>query len=148
MKTRDEGHTPPVLRPGGRGVCIVMACADMSEAGQVSRQLLEFNAACLVTYRRAEDLMHNAPSGKVALVILSTQDQPPMIRRTLRWLRLRWPKCPVTVVGDAGSGEHEMTARKGGASYLVRPVRPQQWSALLRHALAGAGQVDTEVSAR
>ena len=83
--------------------------------------------------------MLNAPSGRVALVILATSDVPAVLARTLRWLRHRWPKCPVTVVGDVGSGEHEIAARQGGATYLTRPVSDQQWAAVLSNVL---GQLD------
>lgn len=125
------------LRPTNRRcLCIVMACTDMSEAELVSRQLLQLNNGCLVTYRRAEDMLFNAPTGKVALIILATADAPVIVGRTLKWLRRRWPRCPITVVGDAGGGELEMTARKGAACYLTRPVNAEQWTALLAHALA------------
>jgi len=79
--------------------------------------------------------MHNAPTGKVVLVILATADSSPVMSRTLGWLRRRWPRCPVTVVGSEGGGEREIAARKGGASFLARPVTTDQWSALLSHAL-------------
>ena len=96
---------------------------------------MQFSTGCLVTYRRAEDLLHNAPAGRVALVILATDDAPSVISNTLKWLRRRWAHCPVTVVGDLGSGEHEMAARLGGANYLTRPVQPEQWLAVLAHVL-------------
>ncbi len=123
------------MRWGGSCVCILMACADASEADQVGRQLLKLNSGCLVTYRRAQDLMYNAPMGKVALVILGTNESSSTLGRILKWLRKRWPNCPLTVVGDNGGGEQELTARIGGALYLTRPVRAQQWSELLAHVL-------------
>ncbi len=123
------------MRWGGSCVCILMACADASEADQVGRQLLKLNSGCLVTYRRAQDLMYNAPMGKVALVILGTNESSSTLGRILKWLRKRWPNCPLTVVGDNGGGEQELTARMGGALYLTRPVRAQQWSELLSHVL-------------
>ena len=116
---------------------MVMACTDMSEADQVGRQLLEVNSGYMVTYRRAEDLMLNAPGGTVALVILASDDEPATIGRILKWLRHRWPRCPITVVGDQGCGAHEMAARAGGASYLTRPVSAEQWTAILTHVLGG-----------
>jgi DNA-binding response OmpR family regulator len=123
-----------------------MVCTDISEAELVSRQLSELNSGCLVTYRRAEDLIRNAPMGRVALIILATSDAPAAIGRTLKWLRRRWPRCPITVVGDQGSGELEMTARKGAACYLTRPVTPEQWTAVLTHVLGQPqrGEVDTQ----
>jgi FixJ family two-component response regulator len=148
MGERDHHRRPTVLRPVGGSVCIVMVCADMGEADQVGRQLLEQNNGCLVTYRRTQDMISSAPISKVALVILATQEDPPTLRRTLRWLQHRWPKCPMTVVGDEGCGEHEMAAREGGANFLARPVAPQQWTALLGHALGGTSQAKIEGVAR
>ena len=132
------------MRPTMRRVCIVMACADAGEADLVSRQLEELNSACLVTYRRAEDLMYGLPTGKVALFILATADTPAVIGKTLSWLRRRWPRCPVLVIGDAGGGDGELTARKGGAYYMTRPVNPQQWNSILTHALQASGSSRTK----
>jgi len=115
----------------------VMVCADMCQADIVSRQLSEVNSAYLVTYRRAEDLFFNRPTGRVALVILDTQADAADLTRTLKWLGHRWPRCPVTVVGAAGGGEEELAARSGGAFFLSRPVAPRQWADLLDSVLAG-----------
>lgn len=130
------GKKPLVFRPM-EACLIVMVCSDLSEADQVSRQLSESNSGCLVTYQRVQDLIGNAPHGKVALIILATNDLPAVVARTLRWLRQHWPRCPLTVVGDVGCGEHEMAAREGGACYLTRPIAPEQWTALLSHVLGG-----------
>ncbi len=123
------------MRSAESGVCIVMVCANMSEAEEVGRQFAKLDIGHLVTYRRAVDFVHNAPAGRVVLVILASRDNPAMIARTLRWLRRRWSRCVVAVVGDGGCNDFEMAARQGGANYLARPVSSQQWSALLRHAL-------------
>ena len=131
----------PAYRPARSRLCIVLVCTDSSEADQVGRQLLEMNTGCLVTYRRVEDLMYNAPTGKVALVILATDDEPVVFSRILKWLRRVWSSCPVTVVGDVGGGKHEMAARIGGAYYLTRPVTPQQWLDVLSHVLAEQRQI-------
>lgn len=136
MSTREQRAS--ALRPTSGRLCIVMACADMEEADLIGRRLLELNSACLVTYRRAEDLMYNVPTGRVALFILATADTPAATGRTLKWLRHRWPRSPITVVGDVGSGEQEIAAREGGAYYLTRPVSPEQWDSILTHALGGA----------
>ena len=133
MSARDQRQS--AFRPAHRCPCIVLICADMREADEVGRRLLELNNGCLVTYRRAEDLMSNAPAGKVALVILATSDSPEVICRTLKWLRRRWPRVPITVVGDVGGGELELAARKEAACYLTRPVGDQQWRAIVAHAL-------------
>lgn len=143
-KRGSRAHTSGAVRPASHALCIVMVCADLSEADQVSRQLSELNTGCLVTYRRVEDLTLNAPTGKVALVILSAQDDPVVMARTLRWLRHRWPRCSVTVVGDAGSTEQELVAREGGAYFLARPVVPEQWAALLGHVLGKGLEITQE----
>lgn len=135
MIVRDHGKVPPVLGPGGRCALVVLACADAREADAISLQLAQMNAGCLVAYRRAEELQRNVPLGRVAMVILATEAHPQVMRHVLRWLRQRWPRCPVTVVGNAGCGADEMVAREGGATYLTRPVAPEQWRALLEHAL-------------
>ncbi len=114
---------------------IVMACEDLGEAAQVGRQLLQVNNGALITYRRAEDVMLNCPSGRVALIILANSDDPEAIGRTLSWMRRRWPGCPIVVVGETGGGAMELAARKGGASYLTRPVSPQQWEGMVQHVL-------------
>jgi hypothetical protein len=119
-----------------------MVCTDAGEADQVSRQLEQVDNACLVTYRRAEDLILNSPCGKVALIILATADAPLRVKHTLSWLRNRWPRCPITVIGDSGCGEAEMAAREGGAFYLARPVAPETWGAALSRALEGQEQID------
>ncbi len=102
---------------------------------------------CLVTYLKAEDLVLNAPAGPVALVILATDDSTAVLRRTLVWIRNRWPGCPISVVGNTGCDDYEMAARENGAIYVTRPVRDEEWSAILSHAfgrirklLAGAGK--------
>ena len=135
MTVRDVKGTPPALRSAGERTLVVMVCADMREADLVGRQLMEVNTGCLVTYRRTEALRLNVPAGRIALVILATEDRPQTMRQTLRWLRRRWPRCVITVVGDTGCGAEEMAAREGGAAYLTRPVSPEQWLAVLAHAL-------------
>lgn len=132
----------PVVGPTDKRPCIVTVCSDMGEADQIGRQLLEFNSGYLVTYRRLQDFAFAAPAAKVALVILATKEDSTMLRRILKWLRHRWPRCPITVVGDAGGGKYEVTAREGGASYLTRPVEPRYWAAILAHALGQQARVD------
>jgi len=125
---------------------IVMACEDLNEAAQAGQQLSQLNRGCLITYRRAEDIILNAPSGPVALIVLAGATDPEAIRVTLRWMRHRWPRSPIAVVGDAGGGDMEMSAREGGASYLTRPVTAEQWSAMLSHVLGVSGRVKSEES--
>ena len=120
---------------------IVMACEDLGEAAQVGRQLSQVDNGALITYRRAEDVMLNRPSGRVALIILANSDDPEAIGRTLSWMRHRWPGCPIVVVGEMGGGAMELAARKGGASYLTRPVSPQQWAGMVQHVLKKHDQV-------
>ncbi|MHC4982906.1 MAG: hypothetical protein ACYTF6_07025 [Planctomycetota bacterium] len=135
MKNRARELSPLVMRPAARCLCVVMVCTDMSEAEQVARQLSEFDNGSLVTYRRVEDLKYNLPTERVALAILASGDSPSGLRRALKWLRHKWPRCPITVVGDLGCGQHEIAARKGGAMYLARPVAHENWAAILNHVL-------------
>jgi len=135
----------PAKRLGKKGLCVVVICTETCEAKQISHLVSEVNSGYLVTYRRAEDLMRSAPAGRVAMVILANDSDVPMLARTLRWLRHRWPHCPVAVVGDLGCGKHEMTAREGGAFFLTRPVALEEWSSLLDHVL---GAVRREVVSR
>ncbi len=109
----------------------------MSEADQVGRLLSQVDSGCLVTYRKSSDILHNMPSGNVALIILASDDSPAALTDMLRWLGRRWPRCPLTVVGNEGAGYHERAARIGGALYLTRPVAPQDWTAILSHVLTG-----------
>lgn len=121
-------------RSARSATCIVMVCAP-DEADQVSRQLPEHDTSCLITYRRVEDLVLNAPASKVALVILAGGAGAVATRRTVKWLRHRWPGCPITVVGKHRTVEEEMAAREGGAMYLPRPVEAEDLSEIVSHAL-------------
>lgn len=143
MIVRDRKRKPPAMRPAVERTLVVMVCADMGEAELVSRQLAEVNTGCLVTYRRSEDMRSSVPVGKVALVILATEDEPFVTHRMLRWLRKRWPRCAITVVGDTGCGAEEIVAREGGANYLTRPVSLDQWLAVLSHAVGVKQPVST-----
>ena len=125
-------------------LCIVMACENAQEAEQVQAQVSQVNNGVLVTYRRSRDVLDNYPVGRVVLIILATAEDPSAMGKTLAWIRHRWPHCPVTVIGDAGSGDLEMAARAGGAAFLARPVDPTTWEAMVRHALAAGGRVITE----
>jgi len=102
----------------------------------IGQQLSQPDHGCWVGYRRCEDLMGNPPRLEASLVVLATDEAPRALQRTLRWLRGRWPRCSVVVVGDEGCGPQERAAREGAASYLTRPVTPQQWAALRVHAEA------------
>ena len=113
---------------------VVMVCDDTGQSEQAGLQLSEIvksNSGCLAAYRRMEDLAFSAPAGEVAMVIFSTHDEPLVVRRALRWLHHRWPRCCLVVVGGEGSSRHEIAAREGGACYLTGPVEPDQWRALL-----------------
>ena len=131
MNMRDEEvRSARSVRAEG-GVCIVMVCADMSEAEQVGRMLLQYNNACLITYRRVRDLVDSKPSGQVALIILATDHEPYPLARMLSWLRNLWPDSLLVVVGNEGSGQHEVAARSNGAIYFTRPVQAHEWSSVL-----------------
>jgi hypothetical protein len=114
---------------------VAMVCADMSEADLVGLQLLKLKNGHLAAYRRMVDLAMNPPVGNVAITILSINDGPAAIRRSLGWLRHRWPRCSLVVVGKSGAGLHELTARQSGACYFTRPIEPGLLAAMLRNVL-------------
>ena len=115
---------------------VVLACDDAGQADAVGRRLLQMNTGALVVYGRLGDLLANPPAGRIAAAIVDTHEPQASVRGALDWLRSRWPRCPVTVIGDAGGGDQEMAARQGGATFLTRPVTEEQWMSLLGHALA------------
>ncbi|HUS48258.1 MAG TPA: hypothetical protein VM098_09065 [Phycisphaerae bacterium] len=115
---------------------VVMICDDPADAEGAGRSFLNVNRCVLVRYQRPECMMRSMPAGPVAAAIVDLRDPPAVIGRTVEWLRRRWPRCPIAVVGDVGGGELEMAARCGGASYLTRPVTDEQWSGLLPRVLA------------
>jgi hypothetical protein len=114
--------------------CILMVSGG-EEADRLGHQLSDQGNACLMTYRRVEDLVLNAPAGRVALVILVAEDDPAGTRRTLRWLGHRWPGCPIMVVSTDGGLEHELAARQGGAFYLASGEAEQQLPDMVSHVL-------------
>lgn len=128
----------------GRQVYIVMVCEDLGEAAEVGELLSKVNTGSLITYRRAEDVLLNYPSGRVALIVLADSQDPAKVGRTLKLMRHRWPNCPIVVVGDEGGGELEMAARIEGASYLVRPVSSQQWAGMVEHVLGSRSRIASE----
>jgi hypothetical protein len=112
-----------------------MACSTRDETADVASALEKVNMGRLVVYRRALDLVQNVPAGRILLAILATREAPAALSETLQWLRRRWPRCPIAVVGDEGAGPHEMAARSGGALFLTRPVPAAHWQAILSHVL-------------
>ena len=126
-------------------LCIVVACEDAAEAAQMGSQISKVHTGTLVTYRKAEDILLNAPAGRVVLIILAADDDLTRLGKTVAWMRRRWNRCPITVVGDKGNAQQELAARSGGASYLTRPVGPHEWAALVEHVLDMHGKVGKEV---
>jgi DNA-binding response OmpR family regulator len=112
-----------------------MVCKDQNEADQVASLLAQHDAGRLVTYRKADDLIVSTPNGRVSLVILAGDEAPAAVGKMLKWLNRRWPHSPVSVVGSPGDNSLEMVARSGGASYLVRPIAVEEWSAVVTHAV-------------
>ena len=123
----------------------MVACEDAAEAARMGSLISQVHSGTLVTYRKAEDILLNAPAGRVALIILAADDDPARLGKTLSWLRRRWHRCPVTVVGTEGNVEQETAARMEGATYLTRPVRPKEWTSLVQHVLSMPGRIATEV---
>ena len=130
---------------------IVMVCRGSTEGRQVSDMLSELGAGTLALYEKVEDLALNAPAGAVSLAIIAGENDPAILERSLRWLR-RWrPAAACAVIADPGRSDLEIAARSMGAGYFVRPVAPDQWRALLAHAVqtaAARGRVDQPGLAR
>ena len=138
---------PTYQREGTRHterLCIVMVCVDADEASLVGQELLQVNSGALLTYRKVEDILSTAPAGRVVLVILAGNEAPVAVDKALATMRHRWPRCPVVVIGEPEDRELELAARRGGASYLIRPVRHQEWTALVQHAFGKRNQVASE----
>ncbi len=127
------------------GLCIVVACDDPAEAAQIGQQISQVHTGTLVTYRRPEDILLNPPAGRLVWIVLAAGKDPATIGKTVAWMRRRWPRCPLTVIGEAGSRAMEVAARSGGATYLTRPVSAEAWAGLVRHMLAMHGRDVTEV---
>ena len=130
-----QKKTNLLSREGEKQEYIVMICESDADTKQVSELLLQVNRATLITYYRLEDLVLNRPNGEVALFILADGDDVEMLSKMLEWLHYRWPHSRLAVVGNQGGGEVEITARKGGAYFLTRPVSRWEWEALLHHLL-------------
>ena len=130
-----QKKTNLLSREGEKQDYIVMICKSDAEIKQVSELLLQVNRATLIAYYRLEDLVLNRPNGEVALFILADGDELETLNKMLEWLRYRWPRSRLAVVGNQGGGEVEITARKGGAYFLTRPVSRWEWEALLHHLL-------------
>jgi DNA-binding NtrC family response regulator len=121
-----------------------MVCVDADEASLVGQELLQVNSGALLTYRKVEDILLTAPAGRVVLIIMAGNEAPVAVDKALNTMRHRWPRSPVVVIGEPGDRELELAARRGGASYLVRPVRAQEWTALVQHAFGKRTGVTSE----
>ncbi len=139
---RDVGGRSSAMRPGRSEKCIVMACDDCDEADQIDQEISKVNNGRLRTYYGLFDLMENPPQERIVAAILATRADPETIGQTLQWMRHRWPRCPMTVVGDVGGQEHELAARENGANFLTRPVTSSQWRAIVDHATGQAQFVE------
>lgn len=122
------------LRLSQYGSCIVAVCENQREAEEINSAFLKVSHGCLQWYTQISDLMKNLPTRRVVSLILATGDSPAAMGQTLRWMRYRWPRCLITVVGDVGCSSHEMAARQNGASYLIRPVTAEEWTAVILQA--------------
>lgn len=141
-----------VREPENRSACgptevegprIVMLCAELRDAEPMARSLEKLNSGSLLTYDRHEQLRLNPPVGEVAMFVIVDRESLESITGTLRWLGRRWPRAVRVVVGETGSGRQELTARMGGAIYLVYPAPQEQWQSLVRLAVQSANRAGT-----
>jgi hypothetical protein len=113
---------------------IVMACGDSLESSQVGDVMSRMTDGYLIQVDRAMQAALLRPRGRVALVILDGTEGPEPLRPVLQQIRRRWPEASAVVIGSGEEPGLEMAARCGGASFLIRPVSRETWSALLSHA--------------
>lgn len=119
--------------------CVVVVNAHLEESDLLGRLLmqLQVNTGRVVTYERLADLLHNPPpTGSGGLIVVATKDAPALVMQALLWLRDRYGRCMMLVIGDEGCGELELAARAGGANYMTRPVDREQWLVLLSQVFA------------
>jgi hypothetical protein len=124
------------------GPRIVMVCDELSDAERIARPLKKLNTGSLLIYDRQEQLRLNPPVGEVALFVLVDRELLESTEDTLRWLSRRWPRTAKVVVGETGSGRQELTARMGGAIYLVHQAPARDWHALVQIAVNTAIRAD------
>ena len=121
---------------GALGQSVVVVVGLAGESDRVRQCLARHDQARLVTYRHCEELMYCVPAGPVSLIVVDTYDPPPVTELTVEWLRHCWPDTLLCVIGEADGLDQELSARKGGALYLARPVPLSQWEDLLGHVLS------------
>jgi len=125
------------MRPTDEGACAIALCARAGEVDRLGRLITTVNNGSLISYRRWEDFICNPPRSAIGMFVVGADEAPADLLQALHWLRERYPRHLIVVVGDEGGGEQEMTARRGGASYVTRPVPAETWWQLLSHAFAG-----------
>ena len=125
-----SGKNKAAVSPAGVRSCVVLITQDANETEMVGEFISKVNMCVHVTYRRLEDFMLSPPVHPVTMVIIATTSPPELTRRVLAWIRNRWRRCSVTVIGETGSGLYELQARMGGANFLTRPVADGEWAAL------------------
>jgi hypothetical protein len=108
-----------------------MVCGDQEETGRIEEEFSKVESGCLQVYTKIVDLMNNLPTGRVVSVIVATTDGPSIMGQALSWIRHRWPRCSITVIGDVGCNGLEMAARRNSANFLTRPVTTEEWTAIL-----------------
>jgi len=113
-----------------------MACGDSLESSQVGEMMISrMTEGRLITVDRAMQAAFLRPCGRVTLVILDGCEGSALLTPALQRIRRRWPEASAVVIGPSrGEPGLELAARRGGASFLIRPVSRETWQALLSHA--------------
>ena len=143
MDLREPENWSAYGSPEADGPRIVMVCAELSDAAPIASSLEKLNTGSLLTYSRQAELRLNPPVGEISLFVLVDREFLEATTDTLQWLGRYWPGTATVVVGASGSGGQEMTARMGGAIYIVYPAYGQQWLSLVRLAVLRANRTDT-----
>ncbi|MCP4375683.1 MAG: hypothetical protein GY794_05850 [bacterium] len=139
MNSREPKKWSACGQTEGDGPRIVMVCDELSDTELIARPLKKLNTGSLLIYDSQRQLRLNTPIGAIAMFVLVDRELPETATEdTLRWLSRRWPHTAKVVVGETGSGRQELTARMGGAIYLVHRAPARDWNSLVQIAVHSA----------
>ena len=145
MDVREPEDRSADRSTGMNGPRIVTVCAELSDVEPIVSSLQKLNTGSLLTYDCQAQLRLNPPIGEIALFVLVDREflESESTADALRWLGRYWPHTVKVVVGKTGSGRQELTARMGGAIYLVYPAPRGQWQSLVQLAVKRTNRADT-----
>jgi hypothetical protein len=108
---------------------------QQSEVDGIGRCLTRVDAGRVFAFQQSKDVQANIPAGDVDLVVLTASRSLDAVERMLRWIRHRWPKSLILVLGEDGSDLLERKARQNGALFMPRPISDKLWKSVLDGAI-------------